>query len=291
MTESTPAEFAVMLHPGCRQVEAWSTRRLPFEPRGSMLGFRSELRSTLAGLDASSGRLRCNYGSRAAELCDAENVLLYNVGTSTFSRVASKAVMFERSYDFPACPVRLAGPAEHYHLYVADCDVRFLSWRVTVPAASFGGQITRRVDKVADWWWSMRSSIQGVAGSDLTGERFGLRIRLGPSSRAVINLVKPMLDGIVAAFHRDPAPDALAVSRLAAYLATSPEAVKANLNPSYAPLGQRRLLWPYRDGVQWNPADELCVACHVEVDDRLPPRSFKGDLLQVSAQSATPGIS
>jgi hypothetical protein len=256
-----------------------------------MLDFRSELRSTLAALDASSGRLRCNYASRSAELCDAENVLLYNVGTSTFSRVATKAVMFERSYDVPACPVRLAGLAEHHHLYVADCDGRFLSWRVTAPAASFGGQTTGRFDKVADWWWSMRSSIQRVAGSDLTEEPFGLRIRLAPTPRALIMLLKPMLDGIVAAFHRDPLPDAVAVSRLAAYLATNPEAVKSNLDPSYAPLGQRRLLWPFRDGVQWNPADELCVACHVEVDDRLPPSSFEGDLLQVSAQLATPGVS
>lgn len=253
-----------------------------------MLDFRSELRSALAALDDISGRLRCTYSSRSAELCDAENVLVYNLGTSTFSRLANKAVMFERSYDVAACPVRLAGPAEHHHLYVADCDGRFRSWRVSARVASFGGQTPMKVDKVADWWWAMRTSIRGVAGSALAGEPFGLRIRLGPSSRALIVLLKPMLDGIVAAFQGDLLPDALAVTRLAGHLGRSPEGVRAHLNPSYAPLGQRKLLWPFREGVQWNPGDDFCVACHVEVDDQLPPRSFDGDLLRVIAQSATP---
>lgn len=27
-----------------------------------------------------------------------------------------------------------------------------------------------------------------------------------------------------------------------------------------AVLGAHRLLWPYRNSVQWNPADDLCVA-------------------------------
>jgi len=252
-----------------------------------MLEFRSELRSTLARLDATGGRLRCNYGSRSAELCDAENVLLYNVGVSTFSRLGSKGVTFERSYDLPACPVPLAGRAEHHCLYVADCDGSFVSWRVTALAASFGGQAPKRADKVAGWWWSTRSSIRDVAGSDLAGERFGLRVRLGPTSRGLIGLLKPMLDGIVAALHRNTGPDALAVSRVAAYLAVSPEAVEVNLDPSHAPLGERRLLWPFQDGVQWNPADELCVACHVEVDERLPAGSFEGELLTVSAQSSS----
>jgi hypothetical protein len=252
-----------------------------------MLEFRSELRSTLARLDATTGRLRCSYRSRSAELCDAENVLLYNVGVSTFTRLGRRAVIFERSYELPVCPAQLAGRAEHHCLYVADCDGSFVSWRVTAPAASFGGQAPKRADKVADWWWPTRLSIRNVVGSDLAGQRFGLHIRMGPTSRSLIGLLKPMLDGIVAALHRDPTPDALAVSRVAAHLAVSSEAVDVNLDPSHAPLGQRRLLWPYRDGVQWNPADEMCVACHVELDERLPPGSFEGELLAVSAQSST----
>lgn len=272
----------MVLHPDGRQVDAWSTRRLPFEPRGSMLELRSALRSTLTRLDASSGRLRCTYGSQSTELCDAENILLYNVGVSAFSRVASKAVMFERSNDVPACPVPLSGPAEHHHLYVVDPDGRFACWRETGVAASFGGQTPKRTDKASDWWWAMGSALREVDGSDLSGEPFGLRIRLGPSSRGLVGILKAMVDGIVASFQLDPSPDELAVNRLAAYLGASPEDVIANLNPSFAPLGPRRLLWPYRDGVQWNPADELCVACQVEVDDRVNPGTFEGDLLCLS---------
>ena len=282
MTEDALPDFAVILDQDRRRIEAWSTRRLPFEPRGSMLAFRSELRSALSRLDASTGRLHCIYGSRSAELCDAENILLYNVGVSAFSAVAREAVTFERSFDLPACPVPLAGPAEHYHLYAADCEGLFLSWRAAACVASFGGRVPTRTEKVADWWWSMHSSLMEAADTSLVGQPFGLRIRLGTTSRSLMGLLKPLVDGVVAGFHQDTAPDAVVVSRLAQHLATSPEAVKAKLSPAHPLLGQRRLVWPYRDGVQWNPADELCVACRVELDRHLSPGSFEGELLRVS---------
>ena len=242
----------------------------------------------LAGLDSTSGRLRCIYGSRSTELCDAENVLLYNVGLSTFSRLTSKALIFERSFNVPPCPVPLAGPSEHHHLYVVDSDDQFVSWSVSAVTASFGGKVPQRVDKVADWWWSARASIRDATGDDEEAKRFGLRIRLGRSSRRLIGLLKPMVDGIVAAFHIDPAPSEVAVIRLAAHLEMTPAAIAGALEQAPSPLGQRRLLWPYRDGVQWNPADELCVACHVDIDHRLPPDSYEGELLHVSErQTAT----
>jgi hypothetical protein len=39
------------------------------------------------------------------------------------------------------------------------------------------------------------------------------------------------------------------------------EDVLQNLaNERHSPLGPRRLVWPFRNGVQWNPADDKCVA-------------------------------
>ena len=88
-----------------------------------------------------------------------------------------------------------------------------------------------------------------------------------------------MLDGVIAAFHGDPVPDPVAVDRLAAHLVQSCEAVQASLLAEVPPLGYRRLLWAYRNGVQWNPADDLCVACSVEIDDELAPNTFESDLV------------
>lgn len=68
-------------------VEAWSERRLPFEPRGDSLRFRTALRVALTGLVATrASGLRAEFASTSRDLVDAENVLFYNVGASAFAR-------------------------------------------------------------------------------------------------------------------------------------------------------------------------------------------------------------
>lgn len=282
MTSDPSADFTIRLDSGGR-VEAWSTRRLPFEPRGAMLEFRNGLRSTLGDLDAGDGRLHCIYSSASTALCDAENVLLYNVGLSSFSALTRRGVVFERSYDLPTCPDPLSGPALHHHLYAVDSAGTFLHWDAAARAASFRARVPQRADKPSDWWLAALSSMRdGGEEPDLTGKMFGLRIRLGQTSRSLIGMLKPMLDGIVAAMHCDLDPDVTAVGRLAGILGLGSEEVRTKLNGSASPLGRRRLVWPFREGMQWNPADELCVACDLRFDDRLEPGTFEGELLHVS---------
>jgi hypothetical protein len=78
--------------------------------------------------------------------------------------------------------------------------------------------------------------------------------------------LKVLLDGVVAAFH---VHDGSRLSELAARHTTvapggSPAAVVDRLmDPSWAVLGPRRLVAPYRTGVQWNPADDGLVAAEV----------------------------
>jgi hypothetical protein len=233
-------------------------------------------------MDAGIGRLHCVYSSRSTAFCDTENVLLYNVGISSFARLAVVGVLFERSYEPPSIPAELSGPAEHHHLYVVGAAGGFISWRVDSVVASFRRRTPDRLDKASDWWWSTRSSSAMISGGDLSGERFGLRVRLGPMSRAMIGILKPMLDGIIAAFHSDASPDSVAVDRLAAHLGQRRDAIDSHLNSEESLLGPRRLIWAFRNGLQWNPADDLCVACSVELDERLAPNTFEGDVLKLS---------
>ncbi len=58
------------------------------------------------------------YGSAVPEFCDVENVLLYNVGASSFAAIAAAGIRVERSDVCPAPPVPLAGVARHYFRYV-----------------------------------------------------------------------------------------------------------------------------------------------------------------------------
>jgi len=59
------------------------------------------VRALDAGPTASSTAI---YASDSRDLCDAENVLLYNVGPANFAAAARVGLRFERSYDVPDAP-------------------------------------------------------------------------------------------------------------------------------------------------------------------------------------------
>jgi hypothetical protein len=95
-----------------------------------------------------------------------------------------------------------------------------------------------------------------------------------------------MLDGVIAAFHHDPEPDPEAVHRLATYLDQPDAAVRSELVAGSSALGLRQpLVRAYRSGVQWNPADDRCVASRVERPWESNPGRFEGRLLAVTSRS------
>jgi hypothetical protein len=59
----------------------------------------------------------------------------------------------------------------------------------------------------------------------------------------------------------------------------------------WAALGRRRLLWPYREFVQWSPADDLCVAARVVLSPADPSDTWTitGSIHAVTARSAGGG--
>ena len=81
------------------------------------------------------------------------------------------------------------------------------------------------------------------------------------------DIVKPLVDGIVAGLHAHDGRDAEVVTqRLAGRLGLDPEYVSRLLHDdSRAWLGTRRLLWTRADGVQWNPGDDTCVSATLRV--------------------------
>jgi hypothetical protein len=77
----------------------------------------------------------------------------------------------------------------------------------------------------------------------------------------MLGLVKILVDGVICALHtHDGTQLELVAERLGTRLSV-PAADLAGLlsgNPSGV-LGARRLLWPFRDFVQWNPADDAII--------------------------------
>src|SRR4051812_48224804 len=93
-------------------VEAWALAYVPFEPKGWALDLRAVLRTEVRHLVADRGQVLHAYSHSAhAEGADAENILLYNIGTHCFTAAAPEGLRFERTWQpGPPSPVPLAGP-------------------------------------------------------------------------------------------------------------------------------------------------------------------------------------
>jgi hypothetical protein len=79
--------------------------------------------------------------------------------------------------------------------------------------------------------------------------------------------MKPLLDGIICAFHAGSSHDAEAAQRLSIVLQRDAEEISAALGAAqWAAVGSRHLVRPFGTaGVQWNPADEYLMAAEIAV--------------------------
>jgi hypothetical protein len=279
-------------------VEAWSTFRLPFQPRGNAVHLKTELAAGISGLSPRSGEiLDCTYWSGATSFVDTENALVYNVGESCFSKAATHGIRFERVFQQPpSCPENLPDPgALHYMAYrtVAPSG-EFTNWRR-------GKTIATWTD--ADWpekagtsptlfWLAIRKvHPQRLGNLRERAGLFGLRLTVTGGGRPIrpANMIKPMFDAAVSAFHvhDEPAAMAKALERLAARghgdVATLGQLLT---DPRFDLLGARNLLSAFRggataDGVKWNPEDERCVAGELLWAPSQDAKRFSGELFEV----------
>jgi hypothetical protein len=104
-------------------------------------------------------------------------------------------------------------------------------------------------------------------------------------------VVKPLVDGVVAALHRHDGSDLEELAaRLARLHGIDPARSRARLmDPEGAVLGERRLLWRWKDGVQWNPGDDACVLGEVwiDADAALGATMLSAEVFEVSAREAS----
>lgn len=285
-----------------RRVDAWSVARFQFEGRGWQRDLRDELRRALQRLvDARPDQvLHAVYeAADDGELTDAENVLLYNVGSRYLNHLMTSGVRFERAYSRPDPPVVvLSQPALHRQSYrLAGLEGRFAEWRSGAELTRFEDIDLDKIDKPGPIWAALRHQAEPPPA---VGElcRFTLTIRIaGPAARqggrrSVAELVKPLLDGVICAYHCHTGQSSEEVGgRLAAAgLGEFAQVHAALSDPAWAILGARRLVKPFGlVGVQWNPADDYCVAAEVILD----PEPTTAGRWRVSGQlcTALPGLS
>ena len=273
------------------QVQAWSTKRLPFEPRGWQKEFRERLRSSVSQLHAQPQHvLHAIYASPVREFCDTENVLLYNVGPSHFASSAHHGLRFERAFSIDApCPVPLSSRSLHYHNYfVASANAPLRHGRAVRPCARWSFTADpREIGHCERVWYQMKTSqIDASSCGDAVPDVYGVRatITAPTGSIRLASAVKPLLDGIISALHQHDGSDISEVSRrLAAKLDVQPRAVIALLQDDRSTvLGRRSLVHRFGASVQWNPQDDTCMAVELALEKgRDRPVRIEGELFSI----------
>ena len=269
--------YFVLSRPGV--VEVWSTVRLPYEPRGWLIDLRSQLRMALTNLSqTSSGRLHAIYSAADdGAFVDVENVLLYNVGGTALRSLTRKSVTIERGYHVPIPPpgARLTDvEALHYHRYSEAQEAPRGCWEPGVELGAFTDVPVDAMGKPAPVWKSIRDTATPPNQTAPAPVKFLVNLHvidtLSPGGTgSVFGIIKPLLDGIISAYHSHEGSDGATESQLLSGLGHGAEEDLRNelLDPRWAALGPRRLVRPFgAKGVQWNPADDFCVFAHVTLN-------------------------
>ncbi|MCF8567817.1 hypothetical protein LLE49_24150 [Alicyclobacillus tolerans] len=257
-------------------VELWSTARLPFEPKGWVRQMRDDLRQALQQIRPETHKpfLQAAYISTNTGHFDTENVLLYNVGVAAFKHLCLHGISFKHTVQVPpSCPVTLDGDAGHYYRYEVTPTA-------TLPLANDNETIARwnstacppltQSAKPHVLWGLLRQQDATTIEMEWSGT-FGLELTLSVPRGAVVNvagLVKPLLDGIVSAFHaHDGSYLSDVTNRLSSLAGLSSAYIETLLMESdKAVFGRKRLIYPHGHGVQWAPNDHLCVEATLHVD-------------------------
>lgn len=290
-----PAGEGYLIRSSTTVVEAWSTVRLPFEPRGWLIQFRQNLRIALSVLAPpfESEVLHAVYAAKASEFVDTENVLLYNVGSGSLRSLMTYGVRFERGYMIPAPPaVGLRTGPLHYHRYaLAPRHPCYEHWRSGRLLARFDHVRIDQIAKPGPIFVAIRRSAEPPLLPSTTPIRFGIALTLeGPRTEGLSGLIKPLLDGVICAYHHHDGRDLDNVAERLHRAGLGPARTLSSQlqDERWQVLGSRRLVKPFRDGVQWNPADDACLAADIQIQWQ-PVRSWQlsGSLVEIGEHPAS----
>lgn len=237
--------------------------------------FESELSNRIDSMEVAPWDvLVAKYGELGKQrFYDIENMCIYNLGTATFSRCCPTDIAFEEMS---------AKEIDRFQNYFgAISDQNCLYAYSSTPRKGLEEKCNSK-QLFAEWshisidmdlpnsphryWASMRRQYERVSVQKVLKQpelaHFGIRVIIHLSRRTLpAGIMKPLLDGIVCAFHgRNSIDNILNIITQDAF-----DKMVVDAENSIALLGERNYLQPYRDGVKWNPADERLKFAWVSV--------------------------
>jgi hypothetical protein len=280
-------------------VEAWSDDYIRFERLPDwQKRLRGEIKARCGRLQPSAGQvLHATYFGTKHPNADVENVLLYYI--DSFRAAGRNGISFEHGATAPSAPDGVEY-SFGYRYALAARSGGFTAWQQGRTLASFDWTdlgAFAAVKRPAQVWLALTRGEATVSDPVAAPDTpFGVRIQIRPPRKCdhVVGseLVKEILDGVVCAFqaHTDTSVLPEVVARLATVLPADPEEIEALLlDQRRAVLGVvQRLVYPYRKGVKWDPADHLCVAGELLPAEPVGERwAIKGELVELSRGRGT----
>ena len=263
-----------------RQVEAWADFRLPFEPKGELLAYRTALRNAIGQLKDRPPRfVTAEYVS--PELpgnCDVENVLFYNVGASVFDSLAVDGLAFRyRSDQAPPDPSGVARP--HYVRYHMPESCNFIDdLNEGTPVATIDNVPISTLNSSTrpyELWKDIQARLDEIAltnQADLVGQDFAITVMIRwPASKhlGVANVIKPLFDAVVSAFHSCQTVDRRVVQLVTRQIGVdAATTVRWLTRHGPAIVSTKCPVELYRGGVRWHPDDSCLHLGSVRVDRR-----------------------
>lgn len=267
----------------------FETGHAPLDHALQIQNFKSELRGAIKMMRPQSGEiLFAQYAGEGAKgrFFDLENMLFYNIGLSPFASCAAHGISFSILPDQGAlCQQNRIKNRKHAYFYQCLPLPSIESHFAALPLMAKWSDVPlnpHEANSPAKYWKALRGardqiSVFECAESPLTTD-FALKIELHlPIRIKLVNTVKPLLDGVVCAFHGE---DIRSLDCLADFCTRQhcEELCKPNSFPPV--LGKREFIRPYRNGRSflWNPADDFCKLALVTVSYETESPSFCGEI-------------
>ncbi len=275
---------AYLLNATGKEVKLWTCEYIPFEPSGWKKKLKQELREALKNMQPEPyDGLYASYQARQSHFCDIENVLLYNVGSGAFSHLSAPSICIEGKFASQDQAVREDLP--HLYHYELSQQPTFKCWKPRQTIVQWTGENLSRMEQTSAFFWYYIKNAQHSISFKQSTEKFGIHVLIRTPRRSlnIASMIKPMLDGIICAYHKhDHLINDQVYRVLSHHLGISEDKIDLLLKDEQLNvLGSRSLLQSYRNGVKWNPADEHCLAIKVEVEHLAESWRVDGQLFTI----------
>lgn len=254
--------------------------------------FKSELRAAIAIMRPQNNEILFAQYAEDGEknrFFDLENMLFYNLGPSAFADCAAHGISFSVLPD-KAALCRQNGIKNRKHVYCYQClplsaaESNFAGLPLMATWSDVPLNL-HEADSPAKYWKAVRGARDRVTAFDdaesSISKYFALKIELYlPKQVKLANKIKPLLDGVICAFHGESARSLDCLTDFCICQHCEELSVP---NQFPAVLGEREFIRPYRNGQSflWNPADDLCRLALVTVSYGTEMPSFSGKIYRL----------